>query len=77
MLTDRQKNVYNCFLKHYRNGEPYQPRKDFSKIDDALATDICRMSNFFDKFPQIDWNEYFGAPEIYTQMKIVHTLDSF
>ena len=31
-------------------------------MDDNTKTTLSKLSNFFDKFPQIDWNEYFGAP---------------
>ena len=61
-MNTKQQNIYNCFLKHFRNGEPFQPRKDFTKMDDNTKATLSKLSNFFDKFPQIDWNEYFGAP---------------
>lgn len=63
-LNDKQKNVYNCFLKHYRNGEPYQPRKDFSTLPVNTISEIIRVSNFLQKFPHIDWNEFFGATRL-------------
>ena len=61
-MNTKQQNIYNCFLKHFRNGQPFQPRKDFTKMDINTLTTISKLSNFFDKFPQIDWNEYFGSP---------------
>jgi len=62
MITEKHKNIYNCFLKHFRNGEPYQPRKDFTKLDDISKAELSKMYIFFDKFPHINWDDFFGAP---------------
>lgn len=61
-MTEQEKSIYNCFLKHFRNGEPFQPRKDFSNIDEKTKVLINKMSKFFNKFPHINWDDYFGAP---------------
>ena len=35
-LTEKEKNIYNCFLKHFRNGEPYKARKNFDKFFNSV-----------------------------------------
>jgi hypothetical protein len=61
-LTQNEKDIYNCFLKHFRNGLPYQPRKDFSDINPSVGVQLRRLSSFFSKFPHISYNDFFGAP---------------
>lgn len=61
-LNKVEQDIYNCFLKHFRNGLPYQPRKDFSDITSENIVLLRRMYNFFSKFPHIKWDEFFGAP---------------
>ena len=63
-LTDYQKKVYNCFLKHSRNGLPYKPRIDFSDLSENYVTDLLKVSSFLEKYPNIKWDEYFGAPRL-------------
>lgn len=61
-LNQTEKNIYNCFLKHYRNGQPYQPRKDFSDLDSTTIVAVKRLNAFFQKFPHITYDDFFGAP---------------
>lgn len=61
-ISKKEQEIYNCFLKHFRNGLPYQPRKDFSDISPEHVTLLKRLANFFGKFPHIKWDEFFGAP---------------
>lgn len=61
-LNKVEQEIYNCFLKHFRNGLPYQPRKDFSDITSENVVLLKRLCNFFAKFPHIKWDEFFGAP---------------
>lgn len=63
-LTQQEKNIYNCFLKHFRKGLPYQPRKDFSDITPIILTNLKKLSYFFSKFPHITYDDFFGAPNI-------------
>jgi hypothetical protein len=61
-LNQIEKNIYNCFLKHYRNGQPYQPRKDFSNLDSTSIVAVKKLYAFFSKFPHISYDDFFGAP---------------
>jgi hypothetical protein len=61
-LNQTEKNIYNCFLKHYRNGQPYQPRKDFSDLDSTTIVALKRLNTFFQKFPHITYEDFFGSP---------------
>lgn len=63
-LNQIEKNIYNCYLKHYRNGQPFQPRKDFSDLDSSTIVSLKRLSAFFSKFPHITYDEFFGSPRI-------------
>lgn len=60
-LTEREKNIYNCFLKHFRNGEPFKPRKNFDDISISTITDIKKISRLLEKYDYINWDEYFGS----------------
>lgn len=62
ILTDFEKNIYNCFLKHSRKGQPYQPRKDFSSMDQNTIVLLKKISNFLSKYPHIRLEDYFKAP---------------
>jgi hypothetical protein len=62
-ITEIEKNIYNCYLKHFRNGEPFQPRKDFDNLSLDVLTNIKKLSNFFKKYPNIKWDEFFGSPK--------------
>lgn len=61
-LNQNEKNIYNCYLKHYRNGQPFQPRKDFSDLDSSTIVSLKRLAAFFGKFPHITYDDFFGAP---------------
>jgi hypothetical protein len=60
-IKEKYKKIYNCFLKHYRNGEPFQQRKDFSSLNGNTRTDLLKVGSFLEKYPQINWDEFFGA----------------
>lgn len=49
-------------MKHYRKGLPVQYRKDFSQIDPTTLVALKRLSAFFNKFPHILPDDFFGAP---------------
>ena len=61
-LTTFEQNIYNCFLKHFRNGEPYTIRKDFSNISPTIIVQLKRLSAFFSKFPHITVDDFFSSP---------------
>lgn len=61
-LSQQEKNIYNCFLKHFRNGMPYQPRKDFSSISPTIVVQLRKLNSFFCQFPHITVEDFFGAP---------------
>jgi hypothetical protein len=78
-LTDLNKRVYNCYLKNYRQGEPYRPRKDFSNINPNIATSIIKISNFLTKFPHIKCEQilyYFYSTQDNVTEKLVRTQEA-
>lgn len=60
-LNDFEKNIYNLYLKNLRKGQPYQPRKDFSDLDDNLYSYVKKISYFLTNYNHIDVKEYFDA----------------
>lgn len=63
-ITQQEKNIYNCFLKHFRNGLPFQYRKDFSDLTPSIVVYLRKLSYFFNKFPHINQDDFFGAPRV-------------
>lgn len=61
-MTFLDKQIYNCFLKHSRHGQPWKPRKDFDGISQEILNQLNLLHNFFNKFKHIDLNEFFYAP---------------
>jgi hypothetical protein len=61
-LNQIEKNIYNCYLKHFRKGLPYQHRKDFSNLDSTATVCLKKLNSFFLKFPHINQDDFFGAP---------------
>lgn len=62
-ITKQEQDIYNCFLKHFRNGLPYQPRKDFSDLSNENIVLLKRLANFFNKFSHIKPDDFFKAPK--------------
>lgn len=60
-ISDKQKQIYNCYLKHSRKGQPFNPRKDFDDTTDELKIDLYKLENFFNKFKHIEWNFFFES----------------
>jgi hypothetical protein len=60
-ITEKQKQIYNCYLKHLRKGQPYQIRKNFDDLTGQSKLDLFKLQNFFNKFKQIDINFFFEA----------------
>jgi hypothetical protein len=63
-ISKQEETIYNCYLKHLRKGQPYQPRKDFSKLTPNNVTSLRKLSYFFSKFKHISYDDFFGAPNI-------------
>jgi hypothetical protein len=61
-LTDKEKSIYNCYLKYSRLGQPYTPRKDFSNLDKNTIVFLKKISLFLSKYPHMKTEDYFKAP---------------
>jgi hypothetical protein len=61
-VTENEKNIYNCYLKNSRKGQPYTPRKDFSNIDQNIVVFLKKISSFLSRYPHIRMDDYFKAP---------------
>jgi hypothetical protein len=60
-ITEKQKQIYNCYLKFSRRGEPYNPRKNFDNINSSTRIDLYKLENFFNKFKHINLNFFFES----------------
>lgn len=76
-LTKQEQNIYNCFLKAYRMGKPFQPRKDFSKLSPTILLSLKKLSNFFTKFKHIEPQDFFEAPSILHPQEPCPPIDFF
>ncbi len=63
-LTKQEENIYNCFLRAYRKGQPFQPRKDFSKLTPTILLCLKKLNAFFGKFKHISPDDFFSAPTV-------------
>lgn len=61
-LNNFEQRIYNCYLKHFRNGQPWKPRQNFDDLSDTNVFLLKRLSLFFSKFPHIELDDFFGAP---------------
>lgn len=63
-LTNREKNIYNSFLATSRKvkNKPFKYRENFDNLDDEKFVNIKKLSNFLEKYPHINWNDFFTAP---------------
>lgn len=61
-ITEFEKTIYNCYLKNYRKGEPYRPRRDFSNINPNILASLKKISSFLTRYPHIKVEDYFDAP---------------
>jgi len=76
-LTDFEKQIYNCYLKNFRQGEPYRPRKDFSNVNPNVAASLQKISNFLTRYNHIKLEEYFEAPNFLHKDEKYPSLNSF
>jgi hypothetical protein len=60
-LLDNEKNIYNCFLKHSRKGQPYTPRKDFNGLDQNTLASVKKISLLLSRYNHIKVEDYFKA----------------
>jgi hypothetical protein len=60
-ITEKQKQIYNCYLKHLRKGQPYNLRKNFDDLNGQTKIDLYKLQNFFNKFKQIRMDFFFEA----------------
>jgi hypothetical protein len=63
-MTPFQQKIYNDYLRISRTarGQQWRPRKDFSDIDASNTLHCARLERFFQKFPQINPEDFFLAP---------------
>lgn len=62
MISEKQQLIYNIYLKYFRNGKPYKPRKNFENITNDQLLYLNKLELFFDYFKEININYYFEAP---------------
>jgi hypothetical protein len=78
MLSEKQKEIYNLYLKAlaYGANRPYKKREDFSTFkNEENALYLARLEAFFEKFPQLYREEFFLAPyKLYDEKKQYYTL---
>lgn len=67
-LTEKQKEIYNIYLKELACSQkrPYRPRKDFSDIDDSTIYSLVKLDGFFNRNPEVDKNLFFKAGFVYS-----------
>lgn len=65
MITTIEKRIYNTFLaiSRKKQNKPFKLRQDFDNFEeDEKYPAIKKLAYFFDRFPNIDINDYFLAP---------------
>ena len=75
MLTDRQKDIYNLYLKALAevNDRPYRKRNNFSNLREDTKGYLSKIEHIFDQYPQFFRYEYFLAPfKLYNDKKFVN-----
>jgi hypothetical protein len=69
-LTDLQKKIYNCYLKHSRYGLPFNPRQNFESINEFTLLNLKKISSLFSKHKHLDMDTFFMAPlTVYKDME--------
>lgn len=66
-MTPREQQIYNTYLRISRTvkGQQWRPRKDFEGFKDTKeGYYVTRLGMFFNKFPQINLDDFFEAPFI-------------
>lgn len=62
MVTERQKTIYNKYLRESRRGQPYKLRKNFDNLEENVSLLLEKLDKFFKAHPSIEWDAYFKAP---------------
>jgi len=63
MISEKEKYIYNLYLKSVRNGQGWRPRKDFDDFEnDKNYPFLQKLVIFFDKHINILPEEFFKAP---------------
>lgn len=60
-MSEKEKLIYNTYLKYSRFGQPWNPRKNFDKIADENKFLLTRLLQFFNKFKHIKIESFFAA----------------
>lgn len=76
-LTEFEKQIYNCYLKNMRKGEPYTPRKNFSDINPNIAVQLKKISYFLSKYSHIKMEEFFEATNALYKNEKYPSIDFF
>jgi hypothetical protein len=63
-INQVQKNIYNIYIKYFRQGLPYKKRKNFDSIDEKTLIDLQKLEMFFKKHPYINIHCFFEAPSV-------------
>lgn len=61
-LTENQKRIYNCYLKHSRQGKPFQYRKNFDDVSEYILLNLKKLDSFFSKYKHINIEDFFSSP---------------
>jgi hypothetical protein len=81
-LTEKQKQIYNLYLKSYRQNknEPFRAKKNFSDIekDEKKIFQLAKIEKIFQKYPAFSSQKYFDAPyKIYNDEKPYYSLSFY
>lgn len=60
-LSNKEKEIYNTYLKNSRKGQPFMARKDFTDMDQSLIVTIKKIGNILSKYNHIKTEDYFSA----------------
>ena len=80
-MTERQKQIYNFYLRAYRvnNNQPYRPKKNFKDFEQKEEYRyIVQLDSFFYKFPHLFKMDFFNAPyKLYNDEKKFYNLQYY
>ena len=61
-MTHLEKQIYNCYLKHSRFGQPWKARNNFDNVKPDIKNHLNHLNEFFKKFSFINLDDFFYAP---------------
>ena len=81
-LTEKQKQIYNLYLKAYRqnNNQPFRAKKNFSDIEknEKKIFELAKLEKIFQKYPAFFSQKYFDAPyKIHNDEKKYYSLNFY